>query len=297
VKATDQLQSGYTFVSDNGAGAFEKATGIWTIGNLANGATAVLKITTTVNASGSYANTATATADQPDPIPGGNASTVTPVPIPVSNIVVTKTVDELKPFVGNDVVFTITVTNNGPSDATGVFATDKLANGYTYVSDNGLGAFNSNTGVWTIGNLANGDTVKLEITANVNVTGEYANTATAQSDQLDLISASNESTVTPTPVLPTVLVPQGFSPNGDGLNDKLQIGGIDVYDNEIFIYNRWGNQVYHKTNYRNEVDAWEGYSEGKMTVGGEKLPVGTYFYILYLEGFKKPLKGYIYLQY
>ena len=51
-------------------------------------------------------------------------------------------------------VFTLTVSNAGPSDATGVAVTDLLPAGYTYVSDDGGGAYNSGTGVWTLGALA-----------------------------------------------------------------------------------------------------------------------------------------------
>ncbi|MBC7411953.1 MAG: tandem-95 repeat protein, partial [Bacteroidia bacterium] len=89
-------------------------------------------------------------------------------------------------------------------------------------------------------------------------------------------------------------IPQGFSPNGDGTNDLLVIKGITRYPNNDFkIFNRWGNIVYDVKGYANE---WNGNSNKGFTVGGDALPVATYFYILDLgvEG-KAPLKGYIYL--
>lgn len=93
-------------------------------------------------------------------------------------------------------------------------------------------------------------------------------------------------------------VTNSFSPNNDGINDKLIIPNIDDYDNEIFIYNRWGNEVYHVANYRNDVNAWDGRAQNKTKFGGDEiLPVGTYFYILKINGSNKPLTGYIYLQY
>ncbi|WP_293565334.1 T9SS type A sorting domain-containing protein [Phaeodactylibacter sp.] len=87
----------------------------------------------------------------------------------------TKVVDNSTPNVGEEVTFTVTVENQGPSDATGVAVRDNLPSGYTFVSSNG--AYNDATGIWTIGDLANGASVSLEITASVNATGDYFNVA------------------------------------------------------------------------------------------------------------------------
>ncbi|WP_170254780.1 DUF11 domain-containing protein, partial [Phaeodactylibacter luteus] len=102
-----------------------------------------------------------------------------------------KTVDNPMPDVATNVVFTLQVINNGPDLATGVFVTDNLPSGYSYVSDDGGGAYNSGTGRWTIGNLANGATATLNITATVNTTGDYLNTATVFGDQNDLLPGNN----------------------------------------------------------------------------------------------------------
>jgi uncharacterized repeat protein (TIGR01451 family) len=70
------------------------------------------------------------------------------------------------------VIFTLTATNAGPRSATGVNVTDVLPAGYTYVSNTApsTGTFNSGSGVWSIGNLANGGSATLTITATVNAT-------------------------------------------------------------------------------------------------------------------------------
>ena len=69
----------------------------------------------------------------------------------------------------------------------------------------------------------------------------------------------------------------GFSPNGDGKNDVFTIKGITnpiLAGNILVIYNRWGNEVYKKTDYDNTFDGtWNG---------GQELPDGTYWYILCL---------------
>lgn len=83
-------------------------------------------------------------------------------------------------------------------------------------------------------------------------------------------------------------MPSGISPNGDGKNDNFVVHGLDVYpDNEILIFNRWGDLVYKKSGYMNN---WNGNNED-----GKSLPDGTYFVILNVqtsEG-EKNLTGYV----
>ena len=74
-------------------------------------------------------------------------------------------------------MFTLTVSNAGPSDATGVTVLDQLPSGYEYVSDNGGVSYDAVTGVWDIGTIATGGSASLEITATVLATGEYTNSA------------------------------------------------------------------------------------------------------------------------
>jgi gliding motility-associated-like protein len=58
------------------------------------------------------------------------------------------------------------------------------------------------------------------------------------------------------------------------------------------IFNRWGNKVYEASPYLND---WDGTSMFGLTVGGNQLPVGTYFYIIEPGNGEKAIKGYIYL--
>ena len=88
-------------------------------------------------------------------------------------------------------------------------------------------------------------------------------------------------------------IPQGFSPNGDGINDLFVIRGIDHYpNNKILIYNRWGDKVFEASPYQN---TWNGNSTNGLIVGSDKLPTGTYFYLLNLGDNSNVIKGTIYL--
>ncbi|NJN33112.1 MAG: gliding motility-associated C-terminal domain-containing protein [Saprospiraceae bacterium] len=83
----------------------------------------------------------------------------------------------------------------------------------------------------------------------------------------------------------------GFSPNGDGINDDLVIDGLENFPkHDLTIYNPNGIEVYHTTQYKND---WGG----KWTIGGkEKLLIdGTYYYVL-LDGEGQKHTGYIQIQ-
>ena len=80
--------------------------------------------------------------------------------------------------VGSNVTFTITVTNNGPSDATGVQVTDPPLSGLTFVSATpSQGTYTSGTGVWNVGALASGGSATLSLVATVTTAGSITNTA------------------------------------------------------------------------------------------------------------------------
>lgn len=92
----------------------------------------------------------------------------------------------------------------------------------------------------------------------------------------------------------TLFVPQGFSPDGDFKNDVWVINGLPT-ENTVTVYNRWGNKVYQKTNYDN---TWNGMPNVTGTLGSEKLPQSTYYYIIeFKDGSIKPLNGFVILQY
>lgn len=211
-----------------------------------------------------------------------------------SDLTISKTVDNEEPFVGDEVVFTIVVTNNGLDAFASLIVDENIPSGYTYISYTSTnGSYNPITGEWTILGLSAGQTATLNITVEVNPSGEYVNTARIQvSDPLDMNTGNNSSSATARPNCLTVY--NEISPNGDGVNDVLSIDCIENYENNsITIFNRFGNEVYYTESYKND---WDGVANTNGVIGkGEVLPSGTYFYILRVEEEDFEGTGWIYI--
>lgn len=90
---------------------------------------------------------------------------------------------------------------------------------------------------------------------------------------------ADEKSVTYT--VPKLIIPEGFSPNGDEYNQKFIIPGLEYTTNELIIINTGGAVVYKATNYRTDdlANAWEG-----LDNNGDPLPEGTYYYLLTING-------------
>src|SRR3990167_11040274 len=90
------------------------------------------------------------------------------VATPIANLSVLKTSDKSTANTGDTVNYTITVTNNGPDNATGVILVDVLHAGLNLVSyTTSLGNYATSTGIWTIGNLNNASSTTMTIVATI----------------------------------------------------------------------------------------------------------------------------------
>lgn len=99
----------------------------------------------------------------------------------------------------------------------------------------------------------------------------------------------------------TTLIPEdntkyGFSPDGDGINDYWHIDNIEYYpENVVMIYNRWGEAVFEIKNYDNNSAVFRGDANLKTKMGAGRLPSGTYFFNIQIEGktILNKTKGYV----
>ncbi len=96
-----------------------------------------------------------------------------------ADISLSKSVDNIAPYVDDMVVFTVTAANLGPDNATGVVVKDLLPAGLSFVSASASqGAYDQATGLWTVGALSSGSSATLTLRATVDKDGTITNTAT-----------------------------------------------------------------------------------------------------------------------
>jgi len=94
---------------------------------------------------------------------------------------------------------------------------------------------------------------------------------------------------------PPLKITEGFSPNGDGINDLLLFEGLENYKaTKLIIFTRDGQKIYENDDYKNDWD-------GKFFNNGSKDRVtvirGTYYYVLKLGSTNLTFKGFIYIGY
>ncbi|WP_157209080.1 T9SS type B sorting domain-containing protein, partial [Mariniflexile maritimum] len=227
-----------------------------------------------------------------------------------AEIKVVKTADYFGTNLGDSINYTITVENTGNVRLTNISLVDSftdaqgnvinLTTPVTFQSAN-LG---STAGTLLVGETATyiasftitqqainaGGVSNSVVASGIAPNGSSINDMSDDGDDLDG-NSTDDPTVTQ---LGCLIVFNEFSPNDDGTNDTFVIGCIENYpNNKLEIYNRWGNIVYQKRGYNNE---FNGTSNGRATMNvSEKLPVGTYYYILDLGDGSKPKVGWLYI--
>ena len=201
VRVSVALAAGLDYVNDSAGGAYDSGTGVWTIGDLPPGSAASLQLVARVSAT-SGSPDATFTLLDTTPV-NVNTDLVRRVSVQVQNadLRLTKTVEPWLAAHTEDVVYTLTVTNDGPHAATNVQIVDQLPAGVSYSSHDG-GTYNPSTGVWAVGNLGVGASATLTITATVSertdgtLITNNVNAADVTADQYDPITANNQPSAT-----------------------------------------------------------------------------------------------------
>ncbi|MBM3226470.1 MAG: DUF11 domain-containing protein, partial [Candidatus Tectomicrobia bacterium] len=179
------------------------------LGSLANGATATITLVVTANTPGMLTNTASVTGIEADPNRLNNRVTVT-TRVQGADLAIAKLAAPNPVPVGSDLTYTLTVTNNGPDDATGVVLTDTLPTGVTWQTSTTSQGTCTGTSTVTcaLGTLAHGATASVSIvvvdTRAILVPVTISNTATVTSASSDPETANNTVTTTATVVPPVV---------------------------------------------------------------------------------------------
>lgn len=184
--------------------------------------------------------------------------------------------------------YLIKVKNNGAGNATMIEVRDELPAELVFEQiirpQLGIADYNHGTRTiaWNIDKLDNGEMTNLSIKVKAIASGIIRNTATVKANESDPNLKNNSATDSKS--IAGIIIPNVFTPNGDGLNDTFEIPGLELYEaNEFTVVNRWGGTVYDVKGYKNDWAA-TGLNEG------------TYFYLLKLKnaaGKWEVYKGYV----
>ena len=235
VSVEDVLPAGLSFVSASAStGSYNAATGIWTIGGMANGAIEELTINVTVTNIGNgitnFAQIETANPDDPNSTPGNDTDnipdeddeddvTITPLgSTPYVDLELSKTASTLY-FSQYDIVFfTVTIVNNGTATANNVVVKDPKPAGVAYAGYTASkGTYSDWSGTWTIGTLASGESHTLELEwfmqQGTNPITNFAQVQTANPDDIDSTPGNNITNVPNEDDEASVtILPQGADP-------------------------------------------------------------------------------------
>ena len=161
-----------------------------------------------------------------------------------------------------------------------------------YVLGDTLSFENNMNILWDFGD-GNSETSGFAVEHSYSSWGDYDVTLSLSS------SDGCNSSITHTVTLEADLIfPNAITPNGDGVNDVFAIGNLNTimnpYDpdkyrnNELYIYDRWGKQVYHAVNYDTFMDMTgergDGIIVGEQVFDASKVTDGTYFFTFYYKG-------------
>ncbi len=191
--AVDTLPAAFSFVSATPAqGSCSESGGTvtCTLGSLASGASATITVVCDVppgTAEGAYTNTVTVSGDESDPVPSNDTASEDTTVTREVDLAITKTDSPDPVTAGEQLTWTLSVVNHGPSDATGVVVTDTLPAGVTFVSASSGCTESGGTVTCTVGDLADGASATLDIVVTVDpsTTGTLTNTASVSADQND----------------------------------------------------------------------------------------------------------------
>ncbi|HEV3162579.1 MAG TPA: hypothetical protein VGZ22_00965 [Isosphaeraceae bacterium] len=198
VKLTDTLPAGVTFISATGGVTPVGGVLDFAIGNLAVGATTSVDVVVAPNAAGTLINQASVSANETDPTPADNSATQTTIVAAVAASADLALSGSAPGSVtlGNNVTYSLTVTNGGPSDATGVTLTDTLPAGASFVS--ATGGVTPVGGVLTfpLGKLSAETSTTATVVVAPTAAGTLINQASVSGNETDPTPADNSATQT-----------------------------------------------------------------------------------------------------
>ena len=185
----DILPEGLKFINASNGGVYDPVTGIITwILNITANSTVDLTVDVCVNKSGNITNTVNV---------GNKTSNCTIESGDIVDLEIHIVADKSEIYVGDNIVYTVTVINNGPSDAINTIANILIPNALSILSYNATkGTFDKTSGNWSIGNLTNGEKVVLTFVAKALNEGNSTVYVNVTSETFEVIMENNYDNVT-----------------------------------------------------------------------------------------------------
>ena len=185
----DILPEGLKFINASNGGVYDPVTGIITwILNITANSTVDLTADVCVNKSGNITNTVNV---------GNKTSNCTIESGDIVDLEIRIVADKSEIYVGDNVVYTVTVINNGPSDAINTIVNILIPNALSILSYNATkGTFDITSGNWSIGNLTNGEKVVLTFVAKALNEGNSTVYVNVTSETFEVIMENNYDNVT-----------------------------------------------------------------------------------------------------
>lgn len=185
----DILPEGLKFINASNGGVYDPVTGIITwILNITANSTVDLTVDVCVNKSGNITNTVNV---------GNKTSNCTIESGDIVDLEIHIVADKSEIYVGDNIVYTVTVINNGPSDAINTIANILIPNALSIFSYNATkGTFDITSGNWSIGNLTNGEKVVLTFVAKALNEGNSTVYVNVTSETFEVIMENNYDNVT-----------------------------------------------------------------------------------------------------
>jgi len=201
---------------------------------------------------------------------------------------ITKLASKSTVLLGSSVDYQLLVLNNSEYIATDITVRDILPTNLIFSEILGpylgVASYSPSTHeiIWKPGDLQPRKIEELRIRTQVKEQGRVENYAEVEAAQTDPDVTNNSATAVTNVV--ALRIPNIFTPNGDGINDFFEIVGLELFpENELYVFNRWGAEIYHKQNYQSD---WNG----------QNLNEATYYYVLRVRmetGNWENFKGYI----
>ncbi|MCH7396490.1 gliding motility-associated C-terminal domain-containing protein [Belliella sp. DSM 107340] len=250
VMVSDMLPAGTTFVSADNGGVNDSGTVNWNLGTLSAGASVELNLVLSTSASLEAGTTISniAIVDSPTDEDGPKESDPEDVEVETAaDLTIVKTASSPTVIAGENISYTITVSNNGPSDALNVMVSDMLPAGTAFVSADNGGVNDSGTVNWNLGTLSAGASVEMNLVLSTESSIEAGTTISniaivdsptdedgpKESDPEDVeVETAADLTIVKTASSPTVIAGENISytitVSNAGPSDALEVMVSDM---------------------------------------------------------------------